>query len=201
MRTLTYCSLLTLFAILISGCAPRVSTQISPSFADARTLISTDRKHQVPIQLYYFPSSLKNNYKLKCLKNDAVKSPLFRSFSREFYLAIRDDLHYVKLYHPYATKAFLQGYLKKLYFDVGGFDQGYWYIKMNFHGKPNVGKEVPPFTVTDKHYFTLDPDDPNACKQIANAFPSAVRHFMKKLYNTKSFKKIITDQTVSHEND
>ena len=201
MRTLTYCCLLTLLALFIASCAPRVSSQISPSFADARTLISIDRQHQVPIQLYYFPSSLKNNYKLKCGKDNAIKSPLFRSFSREFYLALRDDLHYVKLYHPYATPAFLQGYLKKLYFDVSGFGQGYWYIKITFHGKPNVGKELPPFTVIDKHYFTLDNDDPNACRQIANAFPSAVRHFMNKLYNTRSFKKIVTDQTVSHVDD
>lgn len=193
MRTLIYSSLIFVLATLLCACAPRVATHITPSFAGARTLITIDQAApHVPIQLHRFTSSLKSNFRIPCLKNNAIKSPFLRSFSGSFYYAIRNDLNYAHLYHPYVTSAYLQGNLDKLYFDVGGFGQGYWYIQMTFYGKPDKGQELAPFTISNKHYFSLDNEDPNYCQQIADDFPSAVQQFINNLYNSPQFSKIIT---------
>ncbi len=191
MRTIIYSSIIFIFATLMSGCAPRATMLTSPSYADARTLTTIDRAPHGPISLRDFTSSLKNDYSIPCLKNNAIKSPLIYSFSSSLYYAIKQDLNYVHLYHPYAT-AYLQGNLDKLYFDVGGFGQGYWYIQMTFHSQPYVGKKLTLFTISTKHYFSLDNDDPDYCLQIAKDYPSAVRQFIKKLYNSKQFLQIIT---------
>ena len=138
-----------------------------------------------------FTSSLKSDYKIRCLKS-SIKTHFFAPYSRLFYEAIRNDLHFVGLYHPYATKAALQGNLDKLYFDVGGFGQGYWYIQMTFYRRNDQGKWLTPFTLNIKHYFMLDNEDPHYCEQIAKDFPSAVQQFIKELYNSKQFLQIIT---------
>lgn len=185
-------AILFLFTLLLTGCYPSVPRHITPSFADARTLMTIDPSLLHSINVEQFTSSLKNHYALLCRPGRSIHAPFLMSFADELSSAIRNDLSSLNLYHPYSSQAYLQGNLDTLFFDAGGFGQGTWNMQVSFIGKTHSGTTPLRFTLRDTYHFTINQDSHDFCKQIADTFPAAVQQFLKKLYGTKQFQQILT---------
>lgn len=180
MKKLLTLSALAIASSFLAGCA-HTAQPYNASFDNLNRLKMISSKHPAKIRLGQF-TSMNPKASIMCRLDESESLPNGMTYVQYIKHALQGELTYSNILSPDAHVV-LSARLNNVDFSSMG---GTWSINMTFDS--NVGG---PFTVRSTYHFASAFNADSACARASEAFVPAVQQFLRKVYATPNFQRLL----------
>ncbi len=177
-----------LAVVLLLGSGISACSVTIDRYAPSASNVEMMRRLQIkPVAVDKFESLPPGLYSLGgCRSRNSIQTPNGLSFALYLEQAFRDELRLAGSYDP-SSETVLRGRLEKITFD-SSVPTGNWIMMFRIASSADPG-----FSVESKYEFTTNIVAAKACRQVAEAYRSAVQQLIQQVISDPRFKELLQE--------